>query len=52
MRSWTKLLPYFFVEWFIKKYGERFIVRDTWFKDEPTIVSPYPGTYIKLKEPK
>ncbi|MCK9369783.1 hypothetical protein M0R04_07755 [Candidatus Dojkabacteria bacterium] len=39
MRSWCKILPFFFVEWYARKYGERF--RTPYFNTQRTIVSPF-----------
>ncbi len=39
MRSWCKMLPFFFVEWYARKYGERF--QTPYFNNHRTIVSPF-----------
>lgn len=44
LKSWTKILPYFIVTWYIKQYGEKFIA-----KNQGIYVTPYPDCLIILK---
>lgn len=47
MQMWTKVLPFFIVEWLAKKNLERFTIMTT--KQGETVVIPYKGVYIKVK---
>lgn len=53
LKDWTKLLPYFVVEWLAKK-GERFEIStrhgDWSDRGRQTIVRPYLGVYIAVDD--
>ena len=42
LRNWMKLLPYFIVEWAIKRHGEKY------YKDNKKYVVPFKGVKIEL----
>ena len=46
MKTWTKILPFFFIEWFAKRYTEIFSMNENWVKDNPNVVVPFKGIYI------
>jgi|GEM_PF-3910876 len=54
LKSWTKILPFFVVEWFIKKHGERFDINTkshNWDEGgRRTIVRPYSGIYMSINK--
>ena len=42
MRNWCKLLPYFLIEWYMLRYGERLCIGE----DDIRYVQPFgPGFY-------
>ena len=51
LQNWTKLLPYFVVEWLAKK-GQRFDINtksNNWNESgRRSIVRPYEGVYIAV----
>lgn len=52
MKAWTKILPFFFIEWYAKKYTERFDLNTktpVFGKKTETWVSPYKGVLILNK---
>ena len=53
MKSWTKILPFFIVEWLAKRNLERFninIKTCNWDKSGvKQIVKPYKGVYLETK---
>lgn len=44
MRSWTKFLPFVFVEWFAK----RNLAKQFLGKTSKRVVSPYKGVYLEV----
>lgn len=48
LRPWTKILPFFFIEWYAKRYCEVFQIKenDVWIEYN----APYPYTRFKRKE--
>ena len=48
LRPWTKILPFFFIEWYTKRYREVFHIKenDEWIEYN----APYPYTRFKRKE--
>ena len=44
MKTWTKILPFFFVEWYAKKNAE------CWRDSEGYFVYPYDGVKIYIDE--
>lgn len=49
LASWTKVLPFFIVEWVARRKCERF---DIDWAGKFTVVSPYKDTIITLSERK
>jgi hypothetical protein len=48
MRTWTKILPYFFIEWYSKKYGYQYDMDERYIENYTRIVSPFKGVYIRV----
>lgn len=46
MQLWTKILPFFIVEWIAKKHLER------WSMGKETIVEPFKGVYFVVEKDK
>jgi hypothetical protein len=41
LKSWTKILPFFFIEWYIKKYGQLFSLYENGKDREYNAPYPY-----------
>lgn len=44
MRQWAKILPYFFIEWYAKRYCEAI----TLHQYNAVVVSPFKDMFIKM----
>jgi hypothetical protein len=49
MRTWTKILPFFIVEWLSRKHGEMFTI-SLYTGSFLIVTSPYKGIYFSVTE--
>ena len=53
LQTWTKILPFFIIEWFSKKYCERHFInlsRDGREASTRSAVSPYLNAYFVVRK--
>jgi hypothetical protein len=53
LKTWTKILPFFIIEWYSKKYCERYYINLSRVGTaERLAVSPYRDTYFVVRDKK
>jgi hypothetical protein len=51
LKTWVKILPFFFIEWYSKKYCERYYINLSRVgTDERLAVSPFRDCYFVVKK--